>query len=221
MTGDAWPGAFHPELVSAAAENAFIAPRNADPSLFAPRRQEHPYSLPDEDEETPSAFRTFYHGMAGIGSAFFGGHGLLSHFPIMIFGVIGMGMIMHRHWPNPTKVLAAVTLAGGLSVILIFSFNQLDGKNAMFATRWFVAFLPLTLFWGGAWLRRPHARAAWAVAGVLLTFSVAVSLIGATGPEPRDGFDRYTPVGAIMNLIEPPAAQPGPPAPTPPVLAQQ
>ncbi len=39
----------------------------------------------------------------------------------------------------------------------------------------------MLLFWAGAWLRRPHRRSSWALAGVLLAFSVAVSLIGATG----------------------------------------
>jgi uncharacterized membrane protein YoaK (UPF0700 family) len=73
----------------------------------------------------------------------------------------------------------------------------------MFATRWFVLFLPLLLFWCGAWLRRPHRRTSWAMAGVLLAFSSAVSLIGATGALPRDGFDRYTALGAAENLFGP------------------
>ena len=74
----------------------------------------------------------------------------------------------------------------------------------MFATRWFVAFLPLTLFWAGAWLRRRHRPTSWAIAGVLLAFSVGVSILGATDPQPREGFDRYTAAGALMHLVNPP-----------------
>jgi hypothetical protein len=33
---------------------------------------------------------------------------------------------------------------------------------------------------------------------------MVVSLIGATGPLPRDGFDSYTAAGAVHNLFHPP-----------------
>jgi hypothetical protein len=85
-----------------------------------------------------------------------------------------------------------------------------DWGDAMFAARWFVVFSPILMFWSGAWLRRPHRRLSWAVAGVLLAFSVGVSIIGATGPMPQDGFgqggrDRYTAAAALSRLLHPQA----------------
>ncbi len=80
-------------------------------------------------------------------------------------------------------------------------------------TRWFVVFGPLVLFWSGAWLRKSHRPMSWVAAGVLLAFSVAVSLIGATGPLPRGGFvrdgtDRYTAAEALSRLVRPVPAVP-------------
>ena len=46
--------------------------------------------------------------------------------------------------------------------------------------------------------RRRHGRIAWTFAGLLLAFSLVASVVGATGPLPRDGFvaqdgsDEYT-----------------------------
>jgi hypothetical protein len=64
-------------------------------------------------------------------------------------------------------------------------------------------FLPLLLFWAGAWLRRPHQPAVWSIAGALLGFSIFVSLIGATDPMPRAGYSQYTLAGALHTLIKP------------------
>jgi hypothetical protein len=83
----------------------------------------------------------------------------------------------------------------------------------MFATRWFIVFMPLVLFWAGAWLRRQHHPVVWSSAAVLLAFSITVSLIGATDPFPRDGFDNYTVVEAAEQLL-----QPTPPAAVSPVV---
>jgi hypothetical protein len=81
----------------------------------------------------------------------------------------------------------------------------------MFATRFFVVFLPLTLFWAGAWLRRSHRPRTWVLAAAMLVFSTAVSLIGATaGPLPPGGFGSdingrtaYTASAALKNLLHP------------------
>lgn len=135
----------------------------------------------------------------------FGTHGLFSHFPIMLLAVIGIAAVMHRHWPTPTKMLAAVTLAGALLIILLHS-NGIDlrARNAPFASRWCLVFAPLLLFWCGAWLRRSHHPATWTVVGVLLAISTAVSLIGATNPLPPAGYgNRYTAVAAFKSLIHP------------------
>jgi hypothetical protein len=83
----------------------------------------------------------------------------------------------------------------------LYAFRAQDWSQAMFATRWYVVFLPLTVFWVGAWLRRPHRPTSWALASALFAFSVTVSILGATGPLPRDGFATYTAAGAARNLF--------------------
>ena len=130
-----------------------------------------------------------------------GSHGLLSHFPILIFGVAGVGAVMHRHWPAWTKVLASCSAIGALMVIGLYCFSQADWREAMFATKWFILFVPLLFFWIGAWLRQARSPVTYGIVAALLFFSGAVSLIGATDPCPRQGFDRYTAAGA-MQLVD-------------------
>jgi hypothetical protein len=127
-------------------------------------------------------------------------------------------MVMHRHWPWTTKVLASVTVAGALLLLILFTLRRADWHGAMFASRWFVVFLPLVVFWTGAWIRRRHGKVSWTVAAALLAFSLAASLVGATGPLPRDGFiakdgsQRYTVAGALRNLMHPPKLDPEEPS---------
>jgi hypothetical protein len=161
-------------------------------------------NLPEyEDEEfsDASAWQPLWSGLSRVAAAFFGRHGVLSHFPVVLLGMIGVTMVMHRHWPSTTKVLAAGTLVGGGVIIVLYALRAVDWTQAMFGTRWFVVFLPLTVFWAGVWLRRRHRTVSWVTAGMLLGFSVTVSLLGATGPLPRDGFPTYTAAGAARNLV--------------------
>jgi hypothetical protein len=131
-----------------------------------------------------------------------GRHGVFSHFPVMLIGILGIGAVMHRHWPNSTKTLAAVTAIGALLVVLTYRFARVEWSSAMFATRWFILFMPLLLFWSGAWLRRSHRPIAWGLAGAMLLFSALVGLVGATDPAPRHGFDRYTAAAALLRLTQ-------------------
>lgn len=163
-----------------------------------------------EDDESPpsSALQPLWDGLTGVGAASFGRHGVFSHFPVVLLGIIGVTMVMHRHWPSTTKTLASATLVGGGIIIVIYALRAIDPAQAMFGTRWFVVFLPLTVFWAGVWLRRRHRPVSWALAATLLAFSTAVSLLGATGPLPRDGFLVYTAAGAAHNLTRPHHAGP-------------
>jgi hypothetical protein len=88
------------------------------------------------------------------------------------------------------------------------------GPGQMFGPQAFVLFLPLTLFWAGAWMRRPHAPLKWTLAACLLIFSIAVTVVGATDPYPRDGYDHYTAAEAVAKLINAP-----PPTPQSAILA--
>jgi hypothetical protein len=72
----------------------------------------------------------------------------------------------------------------------------------MYAARWFVVFMPLMLFWAGAWLRKQHRPMSWALAGLLLIFSLAVAVLGMTDPLPRQGYDGYTPAQALGQLLD-------------------
>lgn len=226
ITGDLRAGIFHPELGMARAQlnpqNQLNQPTDlaTTPSAAAAAGAASDLSSVtsisserDEDDEPQTGWQSFLVGCYHILGAFVGRHGIFSHFPVVLLGIIGVTLIMHRHWPAPTKMLAGTTLGAALAVILAYALCRSGTRNTMFATRWFVVCLPLTLFWAGAWLRRGHRQGSWIMAGTALAFSVIVSLIGATGPLPRDGFDRYTVAGALRNLArraEPPASHPLP-----------
>ena len=194
ITGDLRPGFLHPELSPIVEDLTPDARTLADPRLA------------DEDEDPAGFWRTAWRGTGRFMMAFLGGHGLLTHFPILILGLVGTSMVMHRHWPTTTKLLASATMLSALGVVVGYTVLQGDWRDAMFANRWFVVFLPLTLFWSGAWLRRPHRPWAWATVSVLWSISGGIALLGATDPQPRQGYDRYSAAGAFMHLVQPPSA---------------
>lgn len=214
-TGNVWQGSglgTHAAFIAGGSSNAAemltslnLAPRNLSPLNRGPRDLGSEFE--DEEPEPLSAWESFWTNASRVGSAFVGRHGLLSHFPVVLLGVLGVTMVMHRHWPATTKVLATATLAGGFGIILVYALRPADWGQAMFGARWFIVFLPLTVFWAGVWLRRRHRPVSWALAGVLLAFSMVVSMVGATGPLPRDGFHTYTAAGAVRNLVHPPEPQ--------------
>jgi len=165
----------------------------------------------DDDDEPGGVWQGISHFLGRAGDVLIGAHGVFTHFPVLVMGLLGITMVMHRHWPSSTKMLASVTVGGSVAIVVLYCLSRADWGDAMFATRWFVLFLPLLLFWSGAWLRRSHRRVSWVAAGLLLAFSAAVSLVGATGSFPRDGFDRYTALGAVQNLLNPPSPTAGEP----------
>ena len=196
ITGDVRPGFLHPELCPAVVD--------------LPTKPDVRARLLEEDDDPPTVWRSINRATGRFFSAFLGSHGLLTHFPVLLLGLAGVSMVMHRHWPATTKVLAASTVIAGLVIVIGFTALQPSLKDAMFGNRWFLVFLPLTLFWAGAWLRKPHRAGTWVLAAVLLAFSTVIALIGATDPQPRQGYDRYTAAGAFMHLVYPPQpARPG------------
>jgi uncharacterized membrane protein len=196
VTGDLKPGFLHTELRSLDAGSLHNATLAGDASW-------------DEDEGTG-----FWHAVGRacgrILSALLGTHGLLSHFPILLLGILGVTMVMHRHWPGTTKILASAALAGASAVLLAYGLARTEWKDAMFANRWFLVFLPMVLFWSGAWLRKSHRPSSWAMVVVLLSFSTVTGLVGATDPQPRQGYNNYTAAVAFMELVsnsQPPSSQ--------------
>lgn len=200
ITGNLLPGSMHPELTAQYAPGYSIA-EGMDP-LSEAAAQDSSDNLTD-DEETSGLFQNVWRFTSRILSSLLGEHGLLVHFPVVVVGFAGMFAVMHRHWPASTKVLAGISAIAILGGILVFALSQQLSATAGFGNRWLIVFLPILLFWAGAWLRNKHHAGAWLTVGLLLAFSVAVSLIGATDPMPRSGYDRYTVVGAMHNLFYP------------------
>jgi hypothetical protein len=180
ITGDLLPVAWHPELVT----------------------QTTAQVNPNDDDDGPKT-SAIWQLLTRLGDTTFGNHGAFSHFPILIFGMLGIAAVMHRHWPLTTKILATATGITGAAIVAMCSVRENFGTGSMFATRWFIVFLPLLLFWGGALIRRPHHPIMWSLAAVLLIFSIAVSLIGGFDPLPREGYDRYTAAAALSKLMQP------------------
>jgi hypothetical protein len=192
VTGEVIPGVRHLQRVLATAQTAG-APVTKAPAIGMDE--------PDADEAIPSPARWAGHGRWML-SALFGAHGLLTHFPVLLLGIAGIGAVMHRHWPSFVKTLAAATGTGAAAVIVLYAIPLSDFREAMFATRWFVVFAPLLLFWCGAWLRRTHSHLSWSLAGAMLVFSMTVGILGMTEPYPRDGFTRYTAAQALHRLVQ-------------------
>ena len=203
ITGDVLPGMFHPELAETTCtpyRAPLVSAEGALDALDAAEGDEIAQPGPES-----SWWSRFFGDVARVLGALVGAHGLFSHFPVLILGILGVGAIMHRHWPTATKVLAAATVAGAAVVVITFATATPAHTGSMFAARWFVVFVPMLLFWSGAWVRRSHHPVAWIGAALLLMFSVTVSLLGATNPFPRDGYDRYTAGQALQKLLRPTA----------------
>ena len=127
------------------------------------------------------AHRSVVNAERGLG-ALVGSHGIFSHFPVLLLGVMGIFLVLRRHWPIATKTMAAVTLVGGCSIAGLYVFLRAGWGTGMFGPRWSIAFLPLLMFWAGAWLRKQHHPLAWTLAALSLLFSIGVSLLGTTSP---------------------------------------
>lgn len=184
VTGDLRPGFLHPEL--AGVHPASLVETAAD-------------EIDDVARPAPWKVATF-RALDRTAGALIGSKGLLSHYPVILIGIVGLGLVLRRHWPASTKVMAAVTLAGAVGIVAAYIVLRVDWQQAMFGPRWFIVFLPLTLFWAGAWLRKSHHKATWAVAGVLLVFSMTVSILGAAAPFVKSKPGQYTVVAAIKKI---------------------
>ncbi len=133
-----------------------------------------------------------------------GSHGLLSHFPVLLLGIVGAGIVVHRHWTPALKWLAG----GGLAVLVLLlaykSVVRIDSIDLNFAAPRLLIASPLIMIWAGAWLRRPHSGFVWTLAGIALGVSVIISLVGATAPAPPGGYQHYTVAEAFVRLAQTP-----------------
>lgn len=198
ITGSIWPAGTRIESVSPLTGYAGGEQISESVNRVRTGGSEHEHFV-----DEPAGVGTVWSSVVWLWLAMVGSHGLLSHFPVIVLGVIGVFAVMHRHWPVHTKVLAGVTLATAGGTVLLFMFRRIDLADAMFANRHFVVFLPLLLVWAGAWLRRPHKRVAWVAAGVLVLFTTVVAVIGMTNPSPPHGYTRYTAYQALQRIAQP------------------
>ncbi len=182
VTGDVRPGFLHTESGLA---------------TFARQASGEYFDDGFEEERTSLTGLVARHLIEGL----LGPRGLLTHFPVLVFGVGGIGSIVARHWPRPTRVLAAVSMIGAAMIIGAYCLLKADWHQPMFSVRYFIVFMPLLVYWCGAFLRRSHTMAVWIGAGGLLGFSVLASLIGATSPFVSSGHGEYTVYAAIRALI--------------------
>jgi hypothetical protein len=170
VTGDIRPAAWHAELTT---------------------------SQPEWEEDTS---RTVWDAIGAqidrLFGGLFGSHGILSHFPVMIMGVIGLGVALRRHWPPVVKSLATVSAISALIALLIGA-----GPHAeeMFGPKWFIAVGPFLLLWSGAWLRREHRPGAWMTAAALLLFSFIMSGLGTANCSRRGGLIGYSPIAVFRE----------------------
>lgn len=195
LVGAAPPAALH-EALHAGSLAAPLSELAAQPPI---------YRMDDRSDDPESGWAPWaaYH-LDRVARITFGDHGVFSHYPVLLFGAVGTFMLMHRHWPEAVKWLAAGTMLAAVLAVAAVALSRADLFDAGYATRWFVAFSPLLLFWAGAWLRKPHGRATWAIAAALAAFSVATGMIGAARPMPPDGYSGYTAASALRLLTTPP-----------------
>lgn len=185
ITGDFRPGFLHDELAVTGHVQAAV---DAD----------------ELDADSPSAAgKMARHLTDGI----LGPHGLLSHFPILLIGLGGIGVVLHRHWPTTVKTLAAACLGGAAVIVFTYVVFDPDWAQPMFSVRWFVVFLPLIVFWAGVWLREKHHPASWTAAAVVLGFSIVITLLGATAPFTTSANGEYTASAAARQLLHPNAVE--------------
>src|SRR4029434_10936969 len=88
------------------------------------------------------------------------------------------------------------------SIVAFYILLPADWGQPMFATRWFIPFVPLLVFWAGAWLRHQHHPVVWAGVAVLLGFSVLTTLLGATDPFTRGPARLHTAYVAARQLLQ-------------------
>jgi 4-amino-4-deoxy-L-arabinose transferase-like glycosyltransferase len=184
VTGDWRPGMFHPELA---------AHHSADA----------PFATGDDwdDDLTDNGYASVL--LVGLGrftGTLVGDRGLISHFPVVLLGLIGVSMVMHRHWPTSTKALAGASVLAAVTIVILLTLGRPSSVGS-YASPSFIAFMPMLTFWVGAWLRRPHRPLAWTAASILFAFSLIATLIGATNPQPRDAYTGYTVADAFDRLV--------------------
>lgn len=128
-----------------------------------------------------------------------GAHGFLSHFPVLLLAGVGIGMVLHRHWGIALKGLAGGVMLGLIGQLVFRMLSPVE--TDCFAAPMLLSLFPVAMLFIGAWLRKPHSPLIWTMSGVALGVSVLITVAGATGPAPQEGFTGYTAVEAFEKLL--------------------
>ncbi|MFN4244304.1 MAG: hypothetical protein ACK4PI_13840 [Tepidisphaerales bacterium] len=158
-----------------------------------------------------------------------GPFGVVSHAPVTLLGIAGVGLLMMRYWPGATRALAVATLAGAALPLLWWAWGPPRGGERMWGPQPLVALLPLVVLWTGVWLRPGRLPRLSATSRTLfwtvVLVSVAVGLLGMTRPYPRGGYETYGPWAVVSTWVRErlpplpgrlaPSTQPAPPASPP------
>ncbi len=115
IMGDIRPGFLHVELNTSKVEQIAAAPEDAD----------------DAVKQAPWKVAVFA-GVDRAARALLGGKGLLSHFPVLIVGVMGVFLVLRKHWPASTKMLAFITLFAAVAITVVYTSPRADWTQAMF-----------------------------------------------------------------------------------------
>ena len=176
-----------------------------------------PSNLPDlswADDRPDGSIEGF---LPRVFTTLLGNNGLLAHFPLIIAGLVGMGIILRRHWPAHAKLLAGGMMLSLAVCVMMSSLGASELTGDMFAIRWSVTVLPIVLLFNGALLRdwllqdrltlgasqgRLRARR-WGTTLFIfaLAYSVMCSLFGATGALPERPYGGHTAFNAVGRAI--------------------
>jgi hypothetical protein len=154
----------------------------------------------DEAEARETFWKNVNKSVGRLGETLGGKAGVLSHYPILAMGFIGIGVVCRRYWPRTVKTMAMMTLAAFLTLVVVRAIFE-DRGRLMYANSDLLVVGPLLLYWAGAWLRTKHGPVMWGIVIGLLAFSMVVSLIGAAEPTPPGGFKAYTAWEAGRGLL--------------------
>jgi 4-amino-4-deoxy-L-arabinose transferase-like glycosyltransferase len=128
-----------------------------------------------------------------------GRHGLFIHFPLLIAGVVGLFIVLRRHWPSHAKMLAAITFVGAVTIVMLVSTRDAGLDGRMFAVKWFVVFAPLVMFWLGAVIRRSLGWQLKLTLVMLGLIGTVATVAGARNPMPTVPYDGITAIGAMQR----------------------
>lgn len=162
-------------------------------SVFAPGSRATLRAVVEGNPDT-GAIDRFGSLFGALFSVTVGSHGLFTHYPILVAAMVGLLIVLRKHWPMHAKVFGAITIVGAMVVVALVAARRATTGDWRYAAQWFVVFLPLATFWLGALMRRELSRRVFWLLTAACAISIVLSLAGAgwrvSGNDPRTGIAR-------------------------------